>query len=260
MNKLHALLITLFIISSCSSKTENQSGEKVIENEIENPSAEGFNEFESDIKAIEIADEVMLAQGGRKNWDSERFFTWNFFGARTLWWDKQQGDVRIQMHNEDSTVILVNVFDDTGKVFKNQQEIVQPDSVSKYVNKGKSIWINDSYWLFMPFKLKDTGVTLTYVGEDTTQSGLKSDVLQLMFENVGNTPQNKYHVWVDQNDHLVKQWSFYRDRNMTEPNFITPWEKYDKFGSLKLSGDRGRRQITDIDVPRELDRQLFENI
>ncbi|NJN25903.1 MAG: hypothetical protein HC819_08020 [Cyclobacteriaceae bacterium] len=211
----------------------------------------------SDPKAIAIADEVMRAMGGRDNWDKERYFTWNFFGRRTLWWDKQSGDVRIEMHQADSTIILVNIHDEQGRVFARGEELTHSDSVAKYMKKGKSVWINDAYWLFMPFKLKDSGVTLSYIGEDTTQAGENADVLQLMFDNVGNTPQNKYRVWVDKSDKLVKQWAFYRENTSSEPDFITPWIDYNQYGSILLSGDRGERKITGIEVLDQMEAGVF---
>lgn len=257
MKYLIILFASISILFSC--KTNNEQGDAKAEGEVrqENPAAEGFNLKNSDQKAIAIADKVMQAMGGRKSWDDTRYFTWNFFGARTLWWDKLKGDVRIEMHNADSTKILVNIFDNSGKVFLNGSESSNADSLTKYLDRGKGIWINDAYWLFMPFKLKDSGVTLKYVGEDTTQSGISSDVLQLTFENVGNTPQNKYHVWVDKSDNLVKQWAFFRENDLGEPNFITPWIDYKKYGALLLAGDRGQRKITDIEVPGRMDTSIF---
>jgi hypothetical protein len=192
MKYLFVLLLSFSILISCSSKKETEQTTNIPPDE--NPAAPGFNAEGSDQKAIDIADKVMLAMGGRNNWNDERYLTWNFFGARTLWWDKFTGDVRIKMHKADSMVILVNINDDSGRVFLDGIETTHPDSLSKYLTRGKGIWINDAYWLFMPFKLKDSGVTLTYAGEDTTQSGIESHKLQLTFENVGNTPQNKYHA------------------------------------------------------------------
>jgi hypothetical protein len=42
-----------------------------------------------------------------------------------------------------------------------------------------SLWINDAYWLVMPWKLQDPGVTLSYVKTDTLQMGK-----QQMFYNL----------------------------------------------------------------------------
>lgn len=223
-----------------------------------NPPAEGFNEANSDEEAVNIADSVMQAMGGRQAWDTTRYFTWNFFGARTLLWDKQSGDVRIEVPR-DSSVYIVNVNSDQGKVMMGGQELTNPDSLSKYLQKGKSMWINDSYWLFMPFKLKDSGVTLTYVGEDTIQGGDPAEVLELRFDNVGDTPQNKYHVFVDPNDHFVKQWAYYPEAAMDTPRFVTPWANYKEHGALMLSGDRGERQITDIEVLESVPEGTFTN-
>jgi len=249
-----------FILFSCNQKKQGEVNNSTSDSQMENPAAEGFDAAGSDQKAIEIADKVMVAMGGRKNWDKERFFKWNFFNARMLWWDKQTGDVRIEMKNEDSTIILVNIMNEQGRLFNKGIEETQPDSVEKYMKRGKGIWINDAYWLFMPFKLKDSGVTLTYVGEDTTQAGVRSDVLQLTFKNEGNTPQNKYHVWVDQSDNLIKQWAYFSENTMEAPNFITPWNDYKQYGSLLLGGDRGERDISDIEVTNNMDESIFRGL
>ena len=106
------------------------------------------------------------------------------------------------------------------------------------LSNALKIWINDSYWLVMPFKLKDSGVTLKLKGESTTQSGIDCHVLTLTFSEVGVTPGNKYDVWVDKEDHLVKQWAYYRDASQDTANFIRPWDNYQKVGNLLISADR----------------------
>lgn len=212
----------------------------------ENPPAEGFNLQESDTRAILIADEVMKAMGGRQNWDNTRYITWNFFGRRKLLWDKWQGDVRIEM---DSTIYLVNIAKNTGKVKKGNEIITHPDSLQKYIDRGISIWINDSYWLVMPFKLKDSGVTLKYIGERNTANGKPADVLQLTFQNVGRTPENKYWVYIDKNSRLVTQWEYYQKFTDEKPQIVNPWENYLPKGNILLSGDRGdNRKLSDIAV------------
>ena len=202
---------------------------------------------DSDPKAIQVADEVMAAQGGRKNWDDTRYLTWNFFGSRKHIWDKHTGDVRIDYIKDDKK-ILVNIQTGKGRVFKDGAEVTQSDSLAKYLREGKEAWINDSYWLVMPFKLKDSGVTLKYLREDTTLTGQPADVLQLTFQNVGVTPNNRYEVYVDQESRLVSQWAFYENVNDTEPRFVRPWQDYQTYGNIKLSGGRGQTQITEIDV------------
>jgi hypothetical protein len=111
----------------------------------------------------------------------------------------------------------------------------------------------------MPYKLKDSGVTLGYKGEGTLADGRAADVLQLTFEGVGVTPENKYDVYVSRDRHLVEQWSFYGKASDPEPRFTTPWGKWERHGQVLLSGDRGERQLTDIRVFDDLPRPVFES-
>ncbi len=222
-----------------------------------NPAAPGFS-TQSDQQAIEIADQVMQAMGGRKNWDDTRYLHWNFFGRRTLLWDKETGAVRIEFLTEDKK-ILVNEKTGEGKVWKNGQELDHPDSVAFYLDQGKRVWINDSYWLVMPFKLKDSGVTLSYQGKDTTQLGENAQVVRLTFDQVGVTPQNAYDVWVSQEDQLVKQWAWYVNATDTVARFTLPWGNYQPMEGILLSDDRGERDLTDVKVLVSVPDRIFED-
>ncbi len=224
-----------------------------------NPPAEGFNAAASDEKAIEIADEVMLAMGGRAAWDQTRIIGWSFFGRRYLTWNKQNGDLRIDSPG-DSTVYLVNLKSDEGRIMRGGEEMSHPDSLAKYLERAKGMWINDSYWLLMPFKLKDSGVTLTYLREEADEKGNPSDVLQLTFSNVGNTPDNKYEVWVNKEPRLVMQWAFYRDASQDEPNYIRPWDNYQPYGDILISADRSDNGgPANVRVMETVDHSVFSD-
>lgn len=213
---------------------------------------------ENDPKATTIANEVMKAMGGEKAWGNARHFHWNFFGARTLIWDKWTGNVRIEVPKENATYLL-NINTMEGKAMVKGEEITDSVTLEEAIKKAKSIWINDSYWLIMPFKLQDPGVTLTYEGEQATEAGEMSDVLGLTFENVGLTPQNKYLVYVDKNSRLVTQWAFYRNATDKKPGFVLPWGEYKPYGKLLLSGDRGERDLTDIKVFKKLPETVYSS-
>lgn len=249
-------LITLLLVVSlsfagCNPKTENEN------KEYGNPHAEGFNLEGSDAKAIAIADEVMEAMGGREAWDNTRHICWNFFGNRELVWDKWTGDVRIDSRE---ATFLINVNDETGKVFQGGAEMeISTDSLQTLVNRGKSIWINDSYWLVMPYKLKDSGVTLTYAGEEATKDGRMADKLKMTFEGVGRTPQNMYYVWVDKESRLATQWAFYPTSDAKEARFVNPWQDYKKYGDIMLSGEREMAQLTNIMVFDELPESVYKS-
>ena len=262
--KVLAVVLTIMttLVFGCKEKPADAGSTTAAQAEVteENPAMEGFNKSASDEKAIAIADEVMKAMGGRKTWDETRFLVWDFFGARRLYWDKWTGDVRIEFLKEDTKMVL-NIHNLDGKVYKNGQELNQPDSISNYLKQGKSIWINDSYWLVMPFKLKDSGVRLNYSREDTLSGGRPADVLTLTFDGVGDTPQNKYEVFVDRNDNLIKQWAFFRDATQDAASFIRPWDNYQAFGKLLLSGNRSDNGgPTDVHVPDSLPATVFKSL
>ncbi len=262
--KIPAILSLLFllILWSCqpAGKDKQEGTVDINPHSIyDNPSADGFNAEGSDPRAVAIADSVMAAMGGRQAWDTARYAKWNFFGNRILLWDKYTGDVRIEIP-ADSTVYLTNIHTLEGKAMEGGEVVENPDTLEQRMQRAKSIWINDSYWLFMPFKLKDSGVTLKYLGQDTTQTGESAHVLQLTFEEVGDTPQNKYHVYVDTDDYLVRQWAYFRNASDEEPGFMTPWDGYAEYSGLLLSGGRGERGITDIEVMEKVPGQAFQSL
>ncbi len=234
-------LVVIILLNACQAANVQKVN-------LSNPPAEGFNTANSDEKAIEIADQVMEAMGGRTNWDATRYIKWTFFGRRNLLWDKKEGNVMVDIPS-DSLVIYINLFDENKiALSKANEAITQQDSLVKYAAKAKSIWINDAYWLVMPFKLKDSGVTLKYLSQEKTDDGIDADVLQLTFEQVGDTPNNKYLVYVDQKDKLVKQWDFYRNATDSIPAFSTPWTDYQTYGNILLSSGRGQRGLSNIAV------------
>lgn len=248
-------IIVFSFLVSCSSDT---SRERIDSDEQENnPASPGFDLANSDSKAVAIADSVMERMGGRKAWDETKIISWNFFGARTLTWNKQNGNVRIQFDKNDSNVILTNIFDHTGKVKLDGEEQLDQDSIIKYTQMAESIWINDSYWLLMPFKLKDSKTTLKYLTIDTTEAGEYSHILELTFNEIGDTPNNKYWVYVDTLTMLVNEWAYFNHRSDTLPRFKTPWGDYKRYGKLLLAGDRGKRDITEIEVLETLPETIF---
>ena len=220
----------------------------------DNPAAPGFNAADSDPKAIALADEVMAAMGGRANWDATRYITWRFFGFRLHVWDKWTGDIRFE---QGDLTVLMNIHSKEGRAFVAGAEISDPDTLAAKLDHGYRAWINDSYWLVMPYKLKDSGVTLRYRGLEATEDGRPAEVLELTFKDVGVTPQNKYAVWIDQESRLVTQWAFYREATDAEPGFTGPWTNWQRHGSILLSDGRGERQHTDVAVLDKLSRKAF---
>ena len=234
-----------------------QTNQKFVNKDVPNTPMTGFNTEGSDAKALQIADSVMKAVGGRYAWDMTRYIRWTFFGSRSLVWDKTKEKVRIDYLNND-TKILLNMKDMTGRVWKDGKEMTNADSLKKYLERGKGAWINDSYWLVMPFKLKDSGVTLKYAGQKKNALGVDCDVLNMTFKAVGNTPDNKYEVYVNPSSHLIVQWDYYAKATNEKPNISTPWEDYRALGNIMLSISRGdKRSMVPIGVYKNMPDSVF---
>ncbi|MBK7641547.1 MAG: hypothetical protein IPJ19_00630 [Planctomycetes bacterium] len=211
-----------------------------------NPACPGFDSAGSDPKAIAIADEVMQALGGRAAWDKARVLCWNFFGRRSHVWDRQTGDYRLE---EGNKVILMNLETGKGRVYDHGAEITDAKEIEAELKRARSVWINDSYWLLMPYKLKDSGLTLKYSGEGDLADGRKADVLELSFQAVGDTPDNRYLVFVARDTHLVERWQYFEHRADKEPKMDTPWTGWGPHGGIQLAASRGdKRPMGDLQV------------
>ena len=225
-----------------------------------NPPAEGFNAAGSDAEAIAVADRVMAAMGGRDAWDRTRYLTWRFFGQRFHVWDKQTGDIRVEGTGRDDDepyVILMNIHSKEGRAWRGGEEITDSEALDEMLDRGESSWINDSYWLVMPYKLKDSGVTLRHLGEGELEDGRTAEILELTFEAVGRTPENKYHVYVAKDSGLVERWDYFSQASDTEPRLSTPWLDWQRHGEILLSANRGARRHTDIAVLDEVPAGTF---
>jgi len=215
-----------------------------------NPPANGFNAGASDDKAVRLADATMRAMGGRDAWDNTRYITWNFFDRATHLWDKHANRDRIEFRGESGTeyIVIINLTARRGIAWIDGQRVTNHDKLERLMDQAWNMWVNDSYWLVMPYKLKDTGVTLNYVDDDETDDGVPSDVVQLTFDDVGVTPENKYHVWIAKDSRLVRQFAYYQNQSDDQPVFVAPWRDWTQHGKIMLSGNRGTPKITDIAV------------
>ncbi len=140
-----------------------------------------------------------------------------------------------------------------GSVNLNGEQLTHPDSLEKYILKARDMWRNDSYWLFLPFKLKDSGVRLSYAGVGDLDSLNGCEKLEMTFEEVGKTPDNKYVLWVHPTTKHIVQWDFYPKAEDEKPRFTTPWVNYKQFENIWLSDQRGGDYlISEIEVGEQL--------
>jgi len=108
------------------------------------------------------------------------------------------------------------------------------DSIAQKTNGG---FINDKFWLMMPFNLSWDQGNYTYTfekGAKTPISGEIMDKLTVVYGSEGGyTPGDAYDLFIDA-DLKIKEWVF-RKGNQPEASLTTTWEAYKTYGPLHLA-------------------------
>jgi len=170
-----------------------------------------------DPKAEELAHAVMKAMGGRDAWNNAKFVRFDFkvIGAdgvaradRGHLWDKWSGSYRYESKTKEgkSQVVLFNVNDQKGSAYLDGQKL-DDAAAAEPIKAAYGAFINDMYWLAMPWKWLDSGVNLKYLGEKQ-KDGKKYEVVELTFGKVGLTPGDMYHAYVSPESHLMTYWEY----------------------------------------------------
>jgi hypothetical protein len=186
----------------------------------------------------------MTALGGQDAWNDTRYIAFSFgterdgkFQGRRHLWDKWSGRYRLEgtTREGDPFVVLMNVNSKDGSAWLEGRKL-EGDELKQQLERAYGAWVNDTYWLLMPYKLRDPGVTLAYAGEDT-MDGVPYEKIQLSFDNVGLTPKDKYWVWVNRNTGLVDRWDYVLKGEDVPPT-TWRWSGWTRHGKIMLAPDR----------------------
>jgi hypothetical protein len=130
----------------------------------------------------------------------------------------------------------------------------------KLLEMAYGAWVNDTYWLIMPYKMKDPGVILALDGEE--KKGADAwDKVRLTFDNVGLTPKDKYWAYVNRKTGLVDRWDFVLKGESKPPSVFT-WKNWKSYGKIQLADDRVSADGTRIyfpvlEVPQSVPAAVF---
>ncbi len=171
-------------------------------------------------EALALADQVMKAAGS-ENWPKVSRIQFVFEvseGDKVLVSAKHNWDLREGM---DHVVWADNDF---------QVDVRNPPS-GELEKAAYQRWVNDTYWLLMPLKLKDSGVKLERL-PDLDENGKLLNVLQLSFQGVGLTPGDVYTLHIDPATYRVVAWVYQPNPEKQVPG---TWEDYVEAGGLTIS-------------------------
>ena len=198
-----------------------------------------------DPKAAAVADQVLEALGGEQNWNNTHFLRFDFavdvagkpVMSRSHYWDKWTGRYRVEGNTKegDPYLVLMNLNTKEGSAWLKGNPL-DGEEKKKYLEKGYASWVNDSYWLLMPYKMKDQGVHLALAGE-AKDNGQSYDKVQLSFESVGLTPKDRYWAWVNRDTHMVDRWEYIL-QGEKGPATRFDWSGWKKMGNVMLAPER----------------------
>jgi len=167
-------------------------------------------------EAVAVANRMHEAMGGLDNWNNTRYIRFDFRvgppgdlpPGRAHLWDKWEGRYRLEQTTEDgkTQVTLFNAYDKTGAVYVDGEKLPDADA-EPLLDRAHGAFINDTYWLAMPWKWLDPGVNLQSMGKKE-YNGKTFDVVELSFHNVGRTPGDRYQAFVAKDTNLMEHWEY----------------------------------------------------
>jgi len=212
------------------------------------------------------------AMGGQATWDKLPCFRFDFVAVRdgkevarfSHWWDKWHGRCRVEGKDEHGKLVtaIFGLADKKGTVFIDGIGESDPVKVAAAIENGYERWVNDTYWVMMPFKLHDPGVRIRYSRPERTLQA-KYDVLEVTFvAGTGLTSDDHYWLYVNRNTHLIDKWEFVLTGQKPPPSGST-WEGWTNIGPIKLSLERrfaGKPvmlRFENVSVPEKFDESVF---
>jgi len=214
-----------------------------------------------DPQAQEVAERLMKALGGKENWEKARYLRFDFVveqkgkvvGDFKHLWDRYTGRYRVQGTTDKGqiyTVLFQDINTKKGDAFLNAVPVADKDK-QKFLDMGYERFINDSYWLLMPYKWRDPGVNLKYAGTAKGDHGQVWDKVLLTFGQVGLTPKDRYWAFINQKTGMMDKWEFILQGQKAPPSAFE-WMNWQDFEGIKL--------CTEMKAQKQPLRILFRNV
>jgi plasmid maintenance system killer protein len=191
---------------------------------------------ERDPKAVTLAEKTIQAMGGVDGWKQVSAIRFNFqvepqgrpaFAAKHLW-DRKNSRDHVEGKNKDGKLMVawVDLRTKDGQAWTDGKKL-EGEELKKALEWAYSRWINDTYWLIMPFKTLDAGVTIKHEGEKDGH-----EILHVSFSKVGETPGDQYWAHINKQNGLMDRWE-YTLQDQTKGDWS--WVEWKDFGKIKLS-------------------------
>lgn len=162
-----------------------------------------------------IAEKIANAHGF-ENWKNVSEIAFTFAGKRSWVWEPKT-----------NAVTLIREHD---TIHYNQTKM---DST---LTKFDSGFINDKFWLLIPFQLVwDKGASISEPQKTKSPiAGIEMNKIILTYGKLGGyTPGDAYDIYYS-DDYIIKEWGF-RKGNQDKPGLVNTFENYQDFKGLKIA-------------------------
>lgn len=235
------------------------------------PPAPAFPPLPLATPADSLAARIYAHAGGPEVWERVPYVRFDFGAAadtattrppgRRHLWNRATGDYRLELPRGDTLyTALFNVNTRDGQVYRDGAALDSTENAA-WLERAYRAYINDTYWLLVPTKLFDPGVT-----RGTAPDTLGYRVLTLAFEGVGLTPGDRYFLYANPETGALEAWGFVLEGNPgAPPSFIRREDAValeTPHGTARLAtahrSGNGRTLYTDrVALPGTVDGALF---
>lgn len=213
-----------------------------------------------DPRSVALADRTTRAMGGRDRSQRTRLLHFVFEVARgeevlaryEHWWDRWTGAYRVRGEDREGRRfdVLFDLDAPGGRAWVDGAEVPE-EELDTWLERARGRFINDTYWLLMPWKWLDDGVHLEWIGEQQA-AGRRWLVTELTFESgVGLTSNDRYRAFVAPETGLMERWEYVLQTDEGEPGTGPPtawsWEQWEPTQAGILLA-RLRRQLPEGDL------------
>jgi hypothetical protein len=265
--------ILVAVLTACSTQGSSSNESASGPSGAPAPAAAPAPHGQADPLAADIAKQLTDAMGGQAAWEQLPYLRFDFVvvsegqeRARFRhWWDKKRGRARVEGPDDKGQTVaaVFSLADRRGISFTGGMPDADSASITNHIQNGYERWVNDTYWLVMPFKLRDPGTHLKHVRTETGNAGQTYDVVELSFSpGVGLTPEDRYWLYVNRATHLVDRWEFVLTGRQPPPQGAS-WESWTSVGPLRLSllrrfKDRPAMiRFENVSAPETMDETVF---
>lgn len=165
---------------------------------------------------LSVAEKIANSHGFQ-HWNQVKEIEFTFAGARHWQWFPKTNDV---IYTKDTITVSYNR--------------ASVDSTTMAIDRA---FVNDKFWLLVPFQLVWDKSASISESKKTTAPISKKEINEITItypsDGGGYTPGDAYDIYYD-DDYVIREWA-YRKGNQPEPSLLNTFEDYQDYNGIKIA-------------------------